>query len=99
MKGTAIVTKFLGPTNLQGSRVKATLPSGKSVIINWASDLDSTANHNRAAAACYQKHYLDSYLQNSDMAPDVKMTREIHGFKSGYVVIVDMITKDKAIQY
>lgn len=98
MKGTAIVTKFIGPTNTRGARVKATLPSGRSVTIEWDQSAESTANHLRAAAHCFQKYYIDRSYQ-SDMAPDVKLTREIHGLKSGYVVIVDMIAKDKAIQY
>ena len=103
MQGIAIVTKFLGPTNNRGSRVKATMPSGKSVTIDWDHALDSEGNHNRAAARCYQKHILDifdfSETMSADLAPNVHFSREIHGLKSGFVVFVGHIRKDMACKY
>lgn len=100
MQGIAIVTKFLGPTNNRGSRVKATMPSGKSVTIDWDHALDSEGNHNRAAARCYQKHILDlSETRSADLAPNVHFSREIHGLKSGFVVFVGHIRKDMACKY
>lgn len=100
MQGIAIVTKFIGPTNTRGSRVKATLPSGKSVTIDWDHALDSTDNHNRAAARAYQKHFLDlSETMSADLAPQVHMSREIHGLKSGLVILVGHIRKDMACTY
>lgn len=44
----AIVTKYLGPTNTRGARVKATADAG-SVIIGWDHALNSDQNHTRAA--------------------------------------------------
>lgn len=100
MQGIAIVTKFLGPTNTRGSRVKATTPSGQSVTIGWDHALDSDANHTRAAARCYQKHVLDlSMTMSADLAPHVHFSREIYGRKYGIVVFVGHIRKDMACTY
>ena len=45
-----ITTKFLGPTNHRGSRVKATGPLG-SITISWDHALNISANHDAAARA------------------------------------------------
>lgn len=50
----AITTKFLGPTNSRGSRVKATAQAG-SVTINWDHGLNSQQNHCAAAQALAHK--------------------------------------------
>lgn len=97
MKGTAIITKFLGPSNTRGARVKATMPSGKSVTISWDHAKDSDGNHAAAAAAALQKHQLDGFY--NDHGPWVRCIREIYGYKSGYVVIVDKVSKDRAPKY
>jgi hypothetical protein len=44
----AIVTKYFGPTNHRGSRVRATAHSGSLMMI-WDDSLSSDANHDRAA--------------------------------------------------
>lgn len=58
MSYPAIQTKFLGPTNFRGSRIKATLMSGnqgpndpklKSVTLSW--DYAKNPDHNHLAAA------------------------------------------------
>lgn len=46
-----ILTKYLGPTNTRGSRVKATSGGGKSVVIAWDDELHIDENHAAAAAA------------------------------------------------
>jgi len=46
----AIVTKWLGPTNHRGSRVKATASAG-SVAVGWDYSQGVEANHKRAAEA------------------------------------------------
>ncbi|MBO4228031.1 hypothetical protein [Bradyrhizobium neotropicale] len=46
----AIVTKYLGPTDRRGSRVKAYAAAGY-IIHNWDSSLGSDANHTAAAKA------------------------------------------------
>jgi hypothetical protein len=45
----AIITKYLGPTNHRGSRVKATCDA-KSITLPWRSELNSESNHFRAAS-------------------------------------------------
>lgn len=45
----AITTKYIGPTNTKGSRVKATTESGVSITLSWDSSLNSDENHVRAA--------------------------------------------------
>lgn len=50
----AIVTKFLGPTNARGSRVKATAAAG-SVIVVWDHAVGVYENHAAAAQALIAK--------------------------------------------
>ena len=47
----AIETKFLGPTNNRGSRVKAFDCHGNHRTLSWDSSLDSMQNHVNAAKA------------------------------------------------
>lgn len=44
----AIVTKYIGPTNFRGSRVKAWCEAG-SVTLSWDDALDVNGNHTAAA--------------------------------------------------
>lgn len=50
----AIVTKYLGPTNYRGARVKATCQAG-SVTLAWDDALDVNGNHDAAAKALTAK--------------------------------------------
>jgi hypothetical protein len=50
----AIVTKYHGPTNSQGPRVKASAEAG-SITLLWDHALDSDANHEVAARALLAK--------------------------------------------
>lgn len=50
----AIVTKYFGPTDSRGSRVKATCQAG-SVTIPWDHALNSDENHLNAAQALVHK--------------------------------------------
>ena len=50
-----ILTKYLGPTNTRGSRVKATSGGGMSVVIAWDDELNIDENHAAAAAALAAK--------------------------------------------
>jgi hypothetical protein len=47
----AITTKYLGPTNRRGSRVKATTAGGDSLTLTWDDALNSDTNHASAAQA------------------------------------------------
>ena len=51
----AILTKFFGPTNTRGSRVKAYTCTGLQLTISWDHALDSEANHTAAAKALATK--------------------------------------------
>ena len=51
----AIITKYLGPTNFRGSRVKASAQAG-SVTIPWDDAKDSANNHIAAALALIRKY-------------------------------------------
>lgn len=44
----AIVTKYIGPTNFKGSRIRAKCDA-KSIIVNWDSSLGVSENHAKAA--------------------------------------------------
>lgn len=46
----AIETKYLGPTNSRGSRVKATCEAG-SITLSWDDALNPSDNHDAAARA------------------------------------------------
>jgi hypothetical protein len=46
----AIVTKFLGPTDHRGSRIKATAEAG-SITVSWDHGLGVEENHLKAATA------------------------------------------------
>lgn len=48
MPRQAIVTKYLGPTNARGSRVKATCQAGSRTIV-WDDALNDERNHESAA--------------------------------------------------
>lgn len=50
----AIVTKFIGPTNHRGSRIKATAAAG-SVTVSYNHALNIEANHAKAAEALANK--------------------------------------------
>jgi hypothetical protein len=55
----AIVTRYFGPGNVRGSRVKATCQAG-SITLEWADNLNSNENHLAAAKAMVNKmgwHY------------------------------------------
>lgn len=51
----SITTKYIGPTNARGSRVKATSSSGLSVTLMWDHALDVNGNHASAARALCRK--------------------------------------------
>jgi hypothetical protein len=50
----AIITKYFGPTNSRGSRIKATCAAG-SVTISYPHELSGQACHRAAADALVQK--------------------------------------------
>jgi len=51
----AIETKYLGPTDFRGTRIKATAQAG-SVTVSWDHALDVNDNHAKAAEALARKY-------------------------------------------
>ena len=50
----AITTKFIGPTNTRGSRIKASAYAG-SITVGYSHELNSDENHRAAAEALCAK--------------------------------------------
>lgn len=51
----AIVTRYHGPTNSRGSRIRASEPDGRSVTVPYDHALNSDANHLAAAVALCER--------------------------------------------
>jgi len=53
----AIITKYLGPTNIRAARIKATAHTGQggSITVLWDHALDASANHRVAAIVLADK--------------------------------------------
>ena len=72
----AITTKYLGPTNVHGSRVKATAEAG-SVTLSWDHALNTDENHIAAAKVLAEKfNWAGNYVGGA-----------LHG-TSGYAFVV-----------
>lgn len=77
----AISTKYLGPTNTRGSKVKATAEAG-SITLHWDDALDIGENHVAAARALAQKYKwagiwhggatADGYVFVTQESPDLR---------------------------
>jgi hypothetical protein len=65
----AIVTKYIGPSNVKGSRVKATASAG-SVTLHWDDSLNSDQNHCAAARALAVKFGWDYGTYHVGWMPD-----------------------------
>lgn len=72
----AITTKYLGPTNARGSRIKASSESGHSVTASYDHALNPVENHARAAIMLCEK-----LGWKGDLVPG--------GTKDGYVFVFD----------
>ena len=69
-----VVTKFLGPTNYRGARVKAThVTTLDSVTTNWDHGLDVSDNHEIAAAELMGKE--PTYRASTDSGYIFAFTR------------------------
>jgi len=52
----SITTRYIGPTNFRGSRIKATASSGLSVTVSYEDALSIDDNHKAAAVALCKKY-------------------------------------------
>jgi hypothetical protein len=64
----AIITKFIGPTNIKGARIKASASAG-SVTIPFPYELNLYERHEKAARALLDKLGWDFELASGDL-PD-----------------------------
>ena len=64
----AIITKFIGPTNVRGARIKATASAG-SITIGYPHELGLYERHEKAAHALLDKLGWDFELASGDL-PD-----------------------------
>lgn len=88
----AIQTKYLGPTNVRGSRVKAIAEAG-SVTLSWNHSLNADGNHKAAAEALANKFgwhgkWFSGWLPDNGMVfvctslanqPDFRVSRKPEG--------------------
>jgi len=74
----AIETKYIGPTNFKGSRIKASCAAG-SITVNYLSELDVEENHFNAAFTLIKK------LGWHEKSPKNKWRGG--GVKKGYVFV------------
>lgn len=56
----AITTKYLGPTNVRGSRVKAACDAG-SITLDWNDALHRDQNHSAAAKALAERYKWNGF--------------------------------------
>lgn len=64
----AITTKYLGPTNTKGSRIKASCEAG-SITVHYDHEFSATENHDSACKALLSKlewsgHYIGGRYSN-----------------------------------
>jgi hypothetical protein len=78
-----IQTKYIGPTNFKGSRVKAIDDDKNSVIIEWQSELNSDQNHLRAARALLQK--IETKYALNDRETSEMIITGIGSWNGGYM--------------
>lgn len=63
----AITTKYLGPTDCKGSRVKADDGDGNSITLPWRNRWDSEDNHAEAARSLCRKMGWKGKLQGGGL--------------------------------
>ena len=71
----AIETKYIGPSNTKGSRIKAYTCNGHSASVSYPHELSHEAAHFEAVKALVAKHGLDWNISNMVYG----------GTKTGYV--------------
>lgn len=81
-----ITTKFIGPTNTKGSRVKATCWLG-SVTVGWDHALNTEQNHEEAAQAMVDK--LNDDRSHTDSRWSIVAQGHMPDGK-GYAFIIDL---------
>lgn len=83
----AITTKFIGPTNFRGSRVKASAEAG-SVTLSWDHALNPDQNHAAAAKALRDKFGWKGRLVGGHL-PNANSSHMAFVFVNDFAVIVE----------
>jgi hypothetical protein len=78
-----IQTKYIGPTNLKGSRVKAIDDKGNSATLEYRSEFDPEKNHLAAARALLQK--IETKHALNDRETSEMTITSIGSWGSGYI--------------
>lgn len=78
----AIVTRYIGPTDTKGARIKATAYAG-SVTIPWSAELDIYENHYKAAMCLAFKFAWEGKLVGGSMPDDKGYAFVFIGHKGG----------------
>lgn len=65
----AIVTKYIGPSNIRGSRIKATAAAG-SIYVHYDDSLSSEKAHAKAAEALANKYGWKGFWYQGGMPND-----------------------------
>lgn len=65
---TAVFTKYLGPTSMRGSRIKAYAAVGdrRFVVLNYNPELSPEQNHDAAARALADQYAWNGYWYRGD---------------------------------
>lgn len=63
----AIITRYIGPTNFRGSRVKADAGDKRTITVSWDYGLNSDQNHAKACEALCRKMKWDGKLVGGSM--------------------------------
>lgn len=77
-----IQTKYVGPTDSRGARIKATCSHGSAITIPYDSSLNGRENHDAAAIALADMHFPKTPYET-----ETTLLRG-DGFKTGWIYIV-----------
>ena len=79
----AIQTKYFGPSNVRGSRVKATTAAG-SVTVHWDHALNAEGNHRAAAQALADKFGWSGEWVAGDLPDHTTVYVNVRDFGAGF---------------
>jgi hypothetical protein len=80
----AIITKYLGPTNHRGSRIRVSAEDCKTITVSWSSELDSEDNH---YAAAYEYACKMGWIANSERPETIGVKLIGGSYRYGYFFV------------
>ena len=69
----AITTKYLGPTDTRGARIKATAPSKNTATISYPYDLNSERAHRKAAETLHALGSVHAFVVTGDRIDELPL--------------------------